>query len=164
MIVCYLWFIILKKELPVVLGLIFKYSISNTLPVLTSIVNPICCHIKCLKSLCQCLNTLKIKTSVWEKFPVLDLISKILHVLMPCCSMQHAMLTPINTCIYCQRGPIFCLLLRVSSGYARPIAGQVTSVTWPVIGWAYSQQEAEKTRPCCVYISLFVSDVWLHLG
>ena len=32
-------------------------------------------------------------------------------------------------------GPVLCLLLRVSSGFARPITGQVTSVTWPVIGW-----------------------------
>ena len=33
-------------------------------------------------------------------------------------------------------GPVFCLLLGVSSGCALPITGQVTSVTWPVIGWA----------------------------
>ena len=33
-------------------------------------------------------------------------------------------------------GPVLCLLLGVSSGCARPITGQVTSVTWPVIGWA----------------------------
>ena len=31
-------------------------------------------------------------------------------------------------------GPVFCLLLRVSSDYAQPIAGQVTEVTCPVIG------------------------------
>ena len=29
-----------------------------------------------------------------------------------------------------------CLLLGVSPDWARPIMGQVTSVTWPVIGWA----------------------------
>ena len=33
-------------------------------------------------------------------------------------------------------GPVFCLSLGVSSGCAPPITGQVTSVTWPVIGWA----------------------------
>ena len=33
-------------------------------------------------------------------------------------------------------GPVFCLLLGVSSGCAQPVTGQVTSVTWPVIGWA----------------------------
>ena len=33
-------------------------------------------------------------------------------------------------------GPVFCLLLGVSPGCDRPITGQVTSVTWPVIGWA----------------------------
>ena len=32
--------------------------------------------------------------------------------------------------------PIFCHLLRVSSGCAQLITGQVTSVTWPVIGCA----------------------------
>ena len=33
-------------------------------------------------------------------------------------------------------GPISCLLHGVSSGCVRAITGQVTSVTWPVIGWA----------------------------
>ena len=33
-------------------------------------------------------------------------------------------------------GPVFCLLLRVSSDYAQPITGQVTEVTCPVIGRA----------------------------
>ena len=33
-------------------------------------------------------------------------------------------------------GPIFCLLLRVSSDYAQPITGQVKEVTCPVIGQA----------------------------
>ena len=31
-------------------------------------------------------------------------------------------------------GPVFCLLLGVSSDCARPITGQITSVTWPMIG------------------------------
>ena len=76
-------------------------------------------------------------------------------------------------------GPVFCLLLRVSSGCARPITGQVTSVTWahflslarsklrlcsanhrqgywsnlpcdwPSTAWAYSKQETEN-RPWSV--------------
>ena len=33
-------------------------------------------------------------------------------------------------------GHVFCLLLRVNSGCAQSITGQVTSVTWPVIDWA----------------------------
>ena len=44
----------------------------------------------------------------------------------------------------------FCLLLRVSSDYARPITGQVTSVTWPVIGWPSSEltlSKRQKTGP-----------------
>ena len=46
--------------------------------------------------------------------------------------------------------PFFCLLLRVSSGCARPITGQVTSVIWPVIGWAQSEltlSKRQKTGP-----------------
>ena len=39
-------------------------------------------------------------------------------------------------CVSISSGPVFCLLLGVTSGYAQPITGQVTSVTWPVIGWA----------------------------
>ena len=33
-------------------------------------------------------------------------------------------------------GPVFCLLIGVSSDYAQPITGQVTEVTCPVIGQA----------------------------
>ena len=33
-------------------------------------------------------------------------------------------------------GPIFCLLVGVSSDYVQPITGQVTEVNWCVIGWA----------------------------
>ena len=36
-------------------------------------------------------------------------------------------------------GPVFCLLIGVSSGFAQPITGQVTEVTWPVIGRAHSE-------------------------
>ena len=47
-------------------------------------------------------------------------------------------------------GPVFCLLLRVSSDYAQPITGQVTEVTCPVIGWAQpelTQSKRQKTGP-----------------
>ena len=43
-------------------------------------------------------------------------------------------------------GPVFCLLLRVSSGCAQPITGQVTSVTWPAIGWAKSELTSSKRQ------------------
>ena len=43
-------------------------------------------------------------------------------------------------------GPIFCLLLGVSSGCVRPITGQVTSVTWPVIGWALPELTPSKIQ------------------
>ena len=47
-------------------------------------------------------------------------------------------------------GPISCLLLGISSDYARPITGQVTEVTWPVIGWAqpeFTPSDTRKTSP-----------------
>ena len=39
-----------------------------------------------------------------------------------------------NFVITAPSGPVFCLLLWVSSDYAQPITGQVTEVTCPVIG------------------------------
>ena len=36
-------------------------------------------------------------------------------------------------------GPIFCLVLGVSSDYAQPISGQVTEGTCPVIGRAETE-------------------------
>ena len=43
-------------------------------------------------------------------------------------------------------GPIFCLLLRVSSDYAQSITGQVTEVTCPVIGRAQSELARSKRQ------------------
>ena len=47
-------------------------------------------------------------------------------------------------------GPVFCLLLGVSSDYAQPITGQVTEVTCPVIGRAQPEltlSKRQKTGP-----------------
>ena len=43
-------------------------------------------------------------------------------------------------------GPVFCLLLGVSSDYAQPITGQVTEVTCQVIGWAQHELTLTKTQ------------------
>ena len=43
-------------------------------------------------------------------------------------------------------GPIFCLLLGVSSDYAQPITGQVTKVTCPVIGRAQPELTPSKRQ------------------
>ena len=54
-------------------------------------------------------------------------------------------------------GPVFCLLLGVSSDYAQPITGQVTEVTCPVIGQAQSEltpSKTQKTGPGLVYVLL----------
>ena len=48
-------------------------------------------------------------------------------------------------------GPVFCLLLGLSSDYAQPITGQVTEVTCPVIGQAppeLTRSKRQKTDPC----------------
>ena len=53
-------------------------------------------------------------------------------------------------------GPVFCVMLGVSWGCARPVAGQITSVSWPMFGWAYSEFAPSKRqkmgtdlRPSC---------------
>ena len=43
-------------------------------------------------------------------------------------------------------GPVFCLLLGVSSDYAQPITGQVTVVTCPVIGRAQPELTPSKRQ------------------
>ena len=67
-------------------------------------------------------------------------------------SAVDSTITPIrDRGIWYQRpGPIFCLLLGVSSDYAQPITGQVTSVTCPVIGRAQPEltpSKRQKTGP-----------------
>ena len=57
-------------------------------------------------------------------------------------------------------GPVICLLLGVSSDYARPITGQVTEVACPVIGWAQpglTRSKRQKTGP------VFRNDVTLKI-
>ena len=52
-------------------------------------------------------------------------------------------------------GPVFGLLLGLSSRSARPITGQVISVTWPMISWAKSDLfvgKREKTGPGQVFL------------
>ena len=55
---------------------------------------------------------------------------------------------PQRICLYITRepGPVFYLLLRVSSDYAQPITGQVTEVTCPVIGWAQPELTPSKRQ------------------
>ena len=50
-------------------------------------------------------------------------------------------------------GRVFCLPLGVSSGCARPITGEVTEVTCPVIGRAQLELTPSKRRPwSCLYL------------
>ena len=43
-------------------------------------------------------------------------------------------------------GPVFCILLGVSSDYAQPITGQVTEITCPVIGGAQPELTLSKRQ------------------
>ena len=68
-------------------------------------------------------------------------------------------------CLVLTTGPIFCLLLGVSSDYAQPITGQVTQVTCPVIGQAEPEltlSKRQKTGPGLSWITAFIT--WTHLG
>ena len=69
--------------------------------------------------------------------------------------MKHRMNLPFwnrfrDMILQVSTGPVFCLLLGVSSDYAQPITGQVTEVTCPVIGWAQPEltpSKRQKTGP-----------------
>ena len=61
--------------------------------------------------------------------------------------LTHWGLLLASAFLHVMPGPIFCLLLGISSGCARPITGQVTSINWPVIGWAQSLARS-KLRLC----------------
>ena len=53
----------------------------------------------------------------------------------------------VQPCYQLRRsGPVFCLLLGVSSDYAQPITGQVTEVTCPVIGRAQTEPTPSKRQ------------------
>ena len=58
-------------------------------------------------------------------------------------------------------GPVFCLLLGVSSDYAQPITGQVTEVTCPVIGRAQHELTLSKRQKTGPDDELFVT--WITL-
>ena len=51
-------------------------------------------------------------------------------------------------------GPVFCLLLVVSSDYAQPITGQVTEVTCPVIGRAQPELTPSKSQKRAVFLCI----------
>ena len=67
----------------------------------------------------------------------------------------------IETAARCT-GPVFCLLLRVSSDYAQPITGQVTEVTCPVIGRAQPELTPSKRQKTGTGCGLFNSALFVH--
>ena len=73
----------------------------------------------------------------------------------------HQTIMPISIM---RPGPVLCLLLRVSSDYAKPITGQVTEVTCPVIGPAQPEltlSKRQKTGPgLSLTIFLLIIQIW----
>ena len=64
-------------------------------------------------------------------------------------------------------GPVFCLLLGVSSGTAGPITGKITSVTWPVNGQAepeltQSKRQKQPWTAVPVMVTRLTSPALLH--
>ena len=110
----------------------------------------------------QCVNTLyySIKQQhLWVSTKVTQLRSNVLMSLLPwsihMCVNIRQNITKIHW-----PGPVFCLLLRVSSGCARPFTGQVTSVTWPVIGWAESELTPGRDRKWALDSINIESQLW----
>ena len=63
---------------------------------------------------------------------------------------RHTTPLPLVSIHWTQPGPVFCLLLEVSSDYAQPITAQVTEVTCPAIGGAQPEltlSMRQKTGP-----------------
>ena len=61
-------------------------------------------------------------------------------------SQSYKIHIPPMQMIMIRSGPVFCLLLGVSSNYAQPITGQVTEVTCPVIGRAQPELSPRKRQ------------------
>ena len=67
--------------------------------------------------------------------------------------------------VYHLSGPVFCLLLGVSSDYAQPITGQATEVICPVIGWAQPEltpSKRQKTGPDLINTKSFWKKSYTH--
>ena len=58
-------------------------------------------------------------------------------------------------------GPVFCLLLGVSSDYAQPITGKVAEVTSPAIGHAHSLSLPEQETKWVLIRKSYVSPWWI---
>ena len=50
---------------------------------------------------------------------------------------NYTCVSPLSGAVGSWPRPVFCLLLGISSGCARPVTGQATSVIWPLISWPY---------------------------
>ena len=114
----------------------------------------------------------QISTKLWLKYIPQNLIENMsaliqimaLHFATMSSKHDHVHWHIKSHCIFAKTGPIFCLLLGVSSDYAQPITGQVTEVTCPVIGWAQPEltpSKRQKTGPDLC--KQFVYDVWYAL-
>ena len=157
--VCYLvagteaWWTLVSQFVNWIIVIIIKMVIKITaLSLVLENANHFCCqksdqdlpyYSKCFLNYTASLLTLKHMgnfsfQNVWFYFLVVLMISVIFMYGSSWC------------CEYWWPGPVFCLLLGVSSDYAQPITGQVTEVTCPVIGGAQPEltpSKRQKTGP-----------------
>ena len=102
----------------------------------------------------------------WRGIVVLVRVSGRLPGFAECISLKLLdRFTPSKVVWNCLDGSVFCVLLRVSSDYAQPITGQVTEVTYPVIGWAQPEltpSKRQKTDPVVVHrhSNLPICTIW----
>ena len=92
---------------------------------------------------CMKWNTLNVNDQQWHSHIWIILFSNITDLVAFFVNITQlsSLVTP---------GPLVCLLHGVSSGCARPITRQITSVTWPLICRAYSEiapSERQKSNP-----------------
>ena len=74
---------------------------------------------------------------------------------------------PHSSAVFMRAGPVFCLVLGVSSDYAQTITGQVTEVTCPVIGQTQPEltpSKRQKTGPDLPHTTFHrYSDIMPHV-
>ena len=97
-----------------------------------------------------------------------------IFIAFPVCSTLVKEREDISRCLYLRitsedhkssrPRPIFCLLLRISPICAQPITWQVTSVAWPVIGWAYYDLTLSKRQKTVLGLAkrLFLDHVSIY--
>ena len=94
----------------------------------------------------------------WQSTPPVHSVAHL--IVIGACDIKGEQLVSSPFLTHHRSGAVFCLLLQVSSDYARPITGQVTEVTCPVIGRTQPELTPEQEteyRPWCFYMKMWNS-------